>query len=687
MDNTYALVLIGNVVIIGVFAYFSRGYLIDFVRLGRSENLFSTNQYSCVVLTTTVMFFLIIKLFVTIQFLRQHDITNILFENIVLFALLVILSTILPGRTIRRGLVALKKEIEYKKTFVRYISHEIRSPLSTTTLGLDYLIEQVGLGTLTPEELLDVLKDAKTSCEIATNTLNDLLMFDKIEANMLEIEPTVMFIYEFVSDCVRPFKIQANSMNITINITTGSAEKIRNGYCKIDKHKMQQVIRNFLTNAIKFTPEQGSITIDLSLQSDFRDNLSGHPRGGMGVVRVAVQDTGPGISQENIPKLFGQYVQIDAKKLQGGKGSGLGLWLSKSIVEMHGGYMGVSSDGEGMGCNFYFEIPCYTAEEVLDPSTGSATVSEQERDIRERQSSCIMPFGGEEEADEEVMTPDRDTFNRDGEIKLTDSADMTVDEAAAMWTGGVRASGGNASASLTFKIPQTEQISSRKYAVTPTTSSTQQTGQFFEDPETAVESRKLSLNMLSTKSQHAALATLGLFQTAKIAPTTTHPHPQHKVTLSSNGMSSNQSSVAIMSNRSSLGQGSQSFAATSDSPSPSQPFARGAFERAISNLSTMSGYTNGSKKTSGKIRLLIADDAVISRKMVERALASVCSTCHHANNGLEALNKTKQSMLEEAPYDVVLIDYYMPIMTGAEAVLGMRTAGFKGIIMAVTGST
>jgi CheY-like chemotaxis protein len=190
--------------------------------------------------------------------------------------------------------------------------------------------------------------------------------------------------------------------------------------------------------------------------------------------------------------------------------------------------------------------------------------------------------------------------------------------------------------------------------------------------------------MLSSKSHLAALSTLGLFQSAsKIVPTTTVPH--HRVVLSSS-ISSNQSSVAVMSNRSSYGQGTHSVAATSDSP-VQQPFARGAFERAISNLSTMSGYTNGSKKSGGKIRLLIADDAVISRKMVERALASVCSVCHHANNGLEALNKTKQSMAEEAPYDVVLIDYYMPIMTGAEAVLEMRTAGFKGIIMAVTGST
>lgn len=77
------------------------------------------------------------------------------------------------------------------------------------------------------------------------------------------------------------------------------------------------------------------------------------------IARVSVKDSGAGIAAADIKKLFGQYVQINAAKLQNGKGSGLGLWLSKTIVEMHGGYVGVESAGEGHGATFFFEIPVY----------------------------------------------------------------------------------------------------------------------------------------------------------------------------------------------------------------------------------------------------------------------------------------------------------------------------------------
>ncbi len=95
---------------------------------------------------------------------------------------------------------------------MRYISHEIRSPLSTTSLGLDYLLEQFATNpNLTMVEVQDVVRDAKISCEIATSTLNDLLMFDKMETGMLDIATTECNARDFVVSCLKPFKLQVCS--------------------------------------------------------------------------------------------------------------------------------------------------------------------------------------------------------------------------------------------------------------------------------------------------------------------------------------------------------------------------------------------------------------------------------------------------------------------------------------------
>ncbi len=98
--------------------------------------------------------------------------------------------------------------MDTKKTFVRYISHEIRSPLSTASLGLDFLATQMSDNRLTYEQVLEVVRDAKIATDIATSTLNDLLMFDKIESGMLVVVLTDCDMWEFVNRCVKPFNIQ-----------------------------------------------------------------------------------------------------------------------------------------------------------------------------------------------------------------------------------------------------------------------------------------------------------------------------------------------------------------------------------------------------------------------------------------------------------------------------------------------
>ncbi len=196
---------------------------------------FSSNQYTCVVLLS-IVFLYALTTFLSIatgylQYCSDSDeVQHVWQVEIGIHVALSLCGAILPGRMIRRGMVALKvrmstvflvnssfltitslpqHEMEHKKTFIRYISHEIRSPLSTTTLGLDYLIEQLRTHKIhNLDSILEIVSEAKVTCELATNTLNDLLMFDKMETGMLEIAAVECAAWHFIQSCVKPFQLQ-----------------------------------------------------------------------------------------------------------------------------------------------------------------------------------------------------------------------------------------------------------------------------------------------------------------------------------------------------------------------------------------------------------------------------------------------------------------------------------------------
>ena len=127
------------------------------------------------------------------------------------------------------------------------------------------------------------------------------------------------------------------------------------------------MFRNLLSNALKFTPSEGTVAVRIGI-----DNFT---------LSVEVQDSGVGISAENQRRLFNEVVQFHAKAHQGGGGSGLGLWISKKIVDMHGGSIGVRSEGEGKGSTFNFTLPIARRAEVHDindAETGSSNPNASE---------------------------------------------------------------------------------------------------------------------------------------------------------------------------------------------------------------------------------------------------------------------------------------------------------------------
>ena len=261
-------------------------------------------------------------------------------------------------------------QLKTRLDLIRYISHEMRSPLNTSFLGLQILRGNVNIvaesiktcraflrknKTLEGLEATRILSRAvneieevketselvKESSCIALETLNDMLTFDKIDEKKLVLEKEEMNVWSFVSDTIRPFRINAMKEDVTmtsecVNVDTKWFE---NYYVHADKFKLKQVLRNFVSNAMKFCDKLGRGEVQIVVEKrqvvsrkalSLKELATDKVDAVQDVVRVNVKDNGCGISPENQKKLFRQYVQFNASALQQGQGSGLGLWICKS---------------------------------------------------------------------------------------------------------------------------------------------------------------------------------------------------------------------------------------------------------------------------------------------------------------------------------------------------------------------
>ena len=255
-------------------------------------------------------------------------------------------------------------------------------------------------GSTNPRDIerYDTLCDVNMSCIAAVDILNDLLCYEKLDSGILILHKEDVVIMPFLKECVSMFAAQARECGVTMSILTDtntdniaiSADMITSlslhtdDSIFVDKFKMDQVIRNLISNALKFTPRGGTMTVTAAFvpRRNCEDNLtlrypskarnflyshSSSPKihSGLDTISqlinghliVVVTDSGAGISAENQKRLFKDIVQFNPEKLQAGGGSGLGLWISSGIVDLHDGKISVYSDGEGTGCSFTVEIP------------------------------------------------------------------------------------------------------------------------------------------------------------------------------------------------------------------------------------------------------------------------------------------------------------------------------------------
>ena len=224
-----------------------------------------------------------------------------------------------------------------KSEFLANMSHELRTPLNAI-IGFAELMHDGKVGPVSSSHK-EYLGDVLTSARHLLQLINDVLDLAKVEAGKMEFIPEPVSSTKLIAE-IRTI-LQTLSASKRLTVETEVAPDVED--LVIDSAKLKQVLYNYLSNAIKFTPERGQIKIRaLAEGTDF--------------FRLEVQDTGMGIALDQIDKLFTEFQQLDASTAKKHQGTGLGLALTKRIVEAQGGRVGVHSI-VGQGSVFYAVLP------------------------------------------------------------------------------------------------------------------------------------------------------------------------------------------------------------------------------------------------------------------------------------------------------------------------------------------
>lgn len=228
-----------------------------------------------------------------------------------------------------------------KSAFVGIVSHELRTPLTPIKTLVENLLDGVG-GSLS-EQQHHYLSRIQANADRLTRMLNELLDLSKIEAGKTELRPTVLSIQELIADVLDVLRPLAQQKSITMEVTS------LDGIPKVhaDRDKLYEVLANLVDNAIKFTPSGGRIQIGTKVLNDR-------------YIRVEVSDTGCGIPEEDLPKIFDKFYRVHSLS-SNHAGAGLGLAIAKGLIELHGGTIGVESTS-GKGSHFYFTVPYATSK-------------------------------------------------------------------------------------------------------------------------------------------------------------------------------------------------------------------------------------------------------------------------------------------------------------------------------------
>jgi len=255
--------------------------------------------------------------------------------------------------SIRQAELARQEVTRMKATFLSMITHELRAPLNTINGYLDITLE--GMAGELNEQQREFVQRARAGSEHLYALVEDLLLISRADAGQLRLNIDLVSLREIVVKAVEELELIAKDNGITTRIDIAS--DFPSIYA--DAVRMQQVLRNLISNAIRYTPPGGDVTISARVINKVSDIVSAESsvtREDQRLIEVQVQDTGYGISPEYQERIFERFYQVPVANAGRFGGQGLGLAIVRMIVELHGGQVTVESIPSA-GCTFKVTLP------------------------------------------------------------------------------------------------------------------------------------------------------------------------------------------------------------------------------------------------------------------------------------------------------------------------------------------
>jgi signal transduction histidine kinase/DNA-binding response OmpR family regulator len=273
-----------------------------------------------------------------------------------------------------------------KSEFLASMSHELRTPLNAI-IGFSEIMADKSFGEINKRQER-YINNILTSGRHLLSLINDILDLSKVEAGKMELELSQVNIEKLLKESLVMVKEKAFKHNIRLNI---NVQEVLSGIMiEVDERKLKQIIFNLLSNAVKFTPDGGKISISASRVSSIKEpGYTAYNQEGLqsakdqrlqirtgSFIEISVIDTGIGIAPENQQRVFNEFEQIDSSYARRQPGTGLGLALTKKLVELHGGSIALHSKGENKGSTFTIWLPEKNRKEDENSTIDSAALLE-----------------------------------------------------------------------------------------------------------------------------------------------------------------------------------------------------------------------------------------------------------------------------------------------------------------------